>query len=170
LVSQPGFPVSDLNHRRMARGGHGLPQVSPGHAMSYLSTPCGRATSETTLWPFQGWPTCRAGCLLRIWTPHAVRLWSETGSRMPVGHMSSSVQHARSKVFSDHLCSGIVTIKCNNLCSFLNPTFLLQSFYLLFYLICIYYITMGKKCTEQRLKVLWLPKGHVRSVVKSFYF
>jgi hypothetical protein len=26
----------------MARGGHGLPKVSPGHALLYLSMPCGQ--------------------------------------------------------------------------------------------------------------------------------
>jgi hypothetical protein len=46
----------------MTRGGHGLPKVSPGPAMRYLSLPCGRATPEMTSWPlqpFQGWPTRR---------------------------------------------------------------------------------------------------------------
>jgi hypothetical protein len=38
----------------MARGGHGLPKVSPGPAMPYPSMPCGR--------------------LLPLWSPHAVRL------------------------------------------------------------------------------------------------
>jgi hypothetical protein len=46
-------------HGRMARGGHGLPKVSLGPAMSYLSTPCGRATPETVLQVFYtfGYPT-----------------------------------------------------------------------------------------------------------------
>jgi hypothetical protein len=43
----------------MARGGHGLPKVSPGPAMPYPSTPCGWSTTETTSPP---------------WTPHAPRL------------------------------------------------------------------------------------------------
>jgi hypothetical protein len=41
---------------RMARGGHGLPKVLPGPAMPCSSTPCGRATPETALQPFQEWP------------------------------------------------------------------------------------------------------------------
>jgi hypothetical protein len=36
---------------RMARGGHGLPKVSPGSAMPYPSTPAGRATPKTALGP-----------------------------------------------------------------------------------------------------------------------
>jgi hypothetical protein len=50
-------------HRRMTRGGHGLPKVSPGPTMPEPSTPCGRATPETALWPVQGWPAHRAGGL-----------------------------------------------------------------------------------------------------------
>jgi hypothetical protein len=50
-------------HGRMARGSHGLPKVSLGPAMPYPSTPCGRTTPETALWPFQGWPTLRVGGL-----------------------------------------------------------------------------------------------------------
>jgi hypothetical protein len=33
-------------HRRMARGGHGLPKVSPESAMPYPSTPCRQATCK----------------------------------------------------------------------------------------------------------------------------
>jgi hypothetical protein len=43
----------------MGKGGHGLPKVSPGPAMLYPSTPCGRVT---------------CGCLPPSWIPHAVRL------------------------------------------------------------------------------------------------
>jgi hypothetical protein len=53
----------EFNHRRMARGGHGLPKVLPGPAMINRSMPCGRASPETVLWPFQGWPAQRAGGL-----------------------------------------------------------------------------------------------------------
>jgi hypothetical protein len=49
--------------RRMASSGHGLPKVSFGPAMPDPSTPCGRATPETTFRPFQGWPSHRAGSL-----------------------------------------------------------------------------------------------------------
>jgi hypothetical protein len=38
----------------MARGGHGLPKVSPGPAMPDPSTPWGRATPEKPLRPFKG--------------------------------------------------------------------------------------------------------------------
>jgi hypothetical protein len=37
----------------MARGGHGLPKLSLGPTMPYPSMPCGRATPETALQPFQ---------------------------------------------------------------------------------------------------------------------
>jgi hypothetical protein len=47
----------------MARGGHGLPNVSLGPAMPYPSIPCGRATPETALRTFQWQPTRRAGGL-----------------------------------------------------------------------------------------------------------
>jgi hypothetical protein len=50
-------------HGRMARGGYGLPKVSPGPAMLDPSTPCGQATPERALQPFQGWPARRAGGL-----------------------------------------------------------------------------------------------------------
>jgi hypothetical protein len=40
----------------MAMGGHGLPKVSPGPAMPDPSTPCRRASPETALRSFQGWP------------------------------------------------------------------------------------------------------------------
>jgi hypothetical protein len=51
-------------HSRMARGGHGLPKVSPGPAMPNPSTPCERETPETALRLFQGCPTHRV-CGLR---------------------------------------------------------------------------------------------------------
>jgi len=67
-------------HGRTARGGHGLPKVSPGPAMPDPSMPCGRATPETALQQFRGRPAHRVGSLRRLlpfWTPHAVRLWEE---------------------------------------------------------------------------------------------
>jgi hypothetical protein len=45
----------------MTRDGHGLPKVSP---RPYHSTPCGRATNEKALRPFQEWPTRTGGGLL----------------------------------------------------------------------------------------------------------
>jgi hypothetical protein len=53
----------------IARGGHGLPKVVPGLAMPYPSTPCGRATPETDILLFHGWPARRAGGLRRSFTP-----------------------------------------------------------------------------------------------------
>jgi hypothetical protein len=49
--------------RRLGRGGHELPKVSPSLAMPGPSTPCGRTISETALRPSQWWPTCRAAGL-----------------------------------------------------------------------------------------------------------
>jgi len=46
--------LRNWEHHRMAKGGHGLPQVSPRPAMPYLSTPRRQATPETALWLFQG--------------------------------------------------------------------------------------------------------------------
>jgi hypothetical protein len=37
--------------------------------MPYLSTSCKRATPETAIKPFQGWPACRAGCPAAIFFP-----------------------------------------------------------------------------------------------------
>jgi hypothetical protein len=48
---------------RNARGGHGLPKVSPGPATPYHSMPCGQATPGTVLQLFQGWSASRAGGL-----------------------------------------------------------------------------------------------------------
>jgi hypothetical protein len=53
----------------MGGPGHGLLEVSPGPAMLYPSTHYGRATPEAALWPFQGWPTHRIGCLRPSSTP-----------------------------------------------------------------------------------------------------
>jgi hypothetical protein len=55
----------------MARGGHGLTKVSLGRAMPNSFTPCGRATSETALQPFQGLPP---------------RGWAACGRLLPLGH------------------------------------------------------------------------------------
>jgi hypothetical protein len=58
----------------MARGGHGLPKVSPRPAMYY---PTGR---QHLTWPYDhfrgGSPAVLAvcGCLLPLWIPHAVSL------------------------------------------------------------------------------------------------
>jgi hypothetical protein len=61
--------ASPSRHGRMARGGHGLPKVSPVPAMPYPSLPCGWATTETALQPFLAWPTHRAGGLRSSSTP-----------------------------------------------------------------------------------------------------
>jgi hypothetical protein len=55
----------------------GLTKVSFGPAMLYPSTPCGRATPQTALQPFQGWLARRVGGMRPSstpWTPLAVRL------------------------------------------------------------------------------------------------
>jgi hypothetical protein len=54
---------------RMARGIHGLTKVSLGPALPYPSMPCRRATPETALWMFLGWPAHRAGDLRPSSTP-----------------------------------------------------------------------------------------------------
>jgi hypothetical protein len=71
-----GYPIScgpitnDIGvHMHMARGGHGLPKVSPGPAMPYPSTPWGRATPEMNLRLFLGWLTRRASGLRPSSTP-----------------------------------------------------------------------------------------------------
>jgi hypothetical protein len=51
-------------HERMARGGHGLPKVSPGPTMPYPFTP---------LQPFQRWSAYRAGSLRPSSTPKGAR-------------------------------------------------------------------------------------------------
>jgi hypothetical protein len=60
---------SSNDHRRMARGGHGLSKVSTSPGMPYSSMSYGRATPETDLRPFQRWPACRAGGLRPSSTP-----------------------------------------------------------------------------------------------------
>jgi hypothetical protein len=50
-----------IQQTRMAKGNHGLPKVSPGPTMPNPSTPCGRATREIALRPFQWWPARWAG-------------------------------------------------------------------------------------------------------------
>jgi hypothetical protein len=65
-------------HGQMVRGGCGLPKVSPAPAMLNLSKPCGQATSETNLQPFQEWLTHRAGSLRPSSTP------LDTPHRMPM--------------------------------------------------------------------------------------
>jgi hypothetical protein len=62
-------PSPPPSHGCMARGDHGLTKVSPAPAMPYRSMPCGQATPETALQPFQGWPAHRAGGLLPSSTP-----------------------------------------------------------------------------------------------------
>jgi hypothetical protein len=56
----------------VARGGHGPPKVSRGPAIPCPSTPCGRVTPQNGFVAVSGWTAC--GCLLPVWTPHAIRL------------------------------------------------------------------------------------------------
>jgi hypothetical protein len=75
----PFFPDPSLfYHRRMTRGGHGLPKVSPRPAMPYTFTLCGQATPEMTLRPFERWPAHRATGLGPSSTP------METPRRTPM--------------------------------------------------------------------------------------
>jgi hypothetical protein len=67
---------SASSHGRMARGGHGLPKVSPWPAMPYPSRPAGGPPLKRFYGCFRGRPpTKQAACnrLLPFWTPHAVR-------------------------------------------------------------------------------------------------
>jgi hypothetical protein len=70
----PSFFIPNIATRinlygHMARGGHELPNVSLGTAMPNLSSPCGQASPETALQPFQGWPTRRAGGSVAVFYP-----------------------------------------------------------------------------------------------------
>jgi hypothetical protein len=69
-------------HGRMARGGHGLSKVSTRPAKPKPSTPCGQATPEKTLQPFQGLPAHGAGSLqpssTPLDTPHRAPILSAT--------------------------------------------------------------------------------------------
>jgi hypothetical protein len=66
-TSQPLFENSFIllcyfqTHGRMARGGHGIPKVLLGPTMPYYTILCGQVA---------------CGHLLPLWTPHAVRLWT----------------------------------------------------------------------------------------------
>jgi hypothetical protein len=68
LLTQRCFFIT-VFHRRMARGLHGLPKVSPGPAMPYPSTLCGWAIALTAFWPFEGWPARRVGSQGASFTP-----------------------------------------------------------------------------------------------------
>jgi hypothetical protein len=76
--------LGGLRHGRLARGCHGLPKVSLGPAMSYPSTPCRRATPETTLRPFQrevahpkSWRSPAIFFHLGHPTPYAYGVWDK---------------------------------------------------------------------------------------------
>jgi hypothetical protein len=60
---------TDFDQSLMARGIHGVPKVSPGPAMLDPSTPCERATPETALRLFLGWPARRPGNMRPSSTP-----------------------------------------------------------------------------------------------------
>jgi hypothetical protein len=57
------IPFDVEEQGRMGRGIQGLPKVSSGPAIPDPSMPCRRATLETDLRPFQGWPARKAGDL-----------------------------------------------------------------------------------------------------------
>jgi hypothetical protein len=65
----PPMVGSASRHRRMARGGHGLPKISPGPTMPYMFALCRRATSETVIRLCQSWPAHRVGGLRPSFTP-----------------------------------------------------------------------------------------------------
>jgi hypothetical protein len=67
--STPPWPPDEFSDKRIGRGGHGLPKVSTGPAIPYLSMPCGRSAPETALWPIQGRPADREGGLWPSFTP-----------------------------------------------------------------------------------------------------
>jgi hypothetical protein len=71
-------------HRRMARGGHGLPKVSLGPTMPDPSTTCGRAIPEKGLQLFQLWPACLAGGL----RPSSTPLGTSLRTPMPQGQFT----------------------------------------------------------------------------------
>jgi hypothetical protein len=60
---------STTGHFRMARGDHGLPKISLGHAMPFPIYALHRTLPETALWPLQGRPAHRAGGLRPSSTP-----------------------------------------------------------------------------------------------------
>jgi hypothetical protein len=64
-----GREIIGQRHRRIARGGHEVPKVSLGPALPKPSSPCGQATPETALWPYQGWLVRRASVLRPSSTP-----------------------------------------------------------------------------------------------------
>jgi hypothetical protein len=67
-----------MMHRRMAGGGHGVSKVLLGPAMPYPSMPSKRATPETNLRLFQGWPSHKARGLRQSSIP------LDTPCRMPM--------------------------------------------------------------------------------------
>jgi hypothetical protein len=69
---------------RTGRGIHRLPKVSPRPAQPDPYTPCGRATPQTALRPFGGWPAHRAGGLRLSSSP--LDTPSRTGLRPPNHH------------------------------------------------------------------------------------
>jgi hypothetical protein len=71
--------VMSQHHGRMERGGHGLPKVSPGPAISTLLRPVGGPPLKQPYGRFRGGPPAgraACGCLPPLWTPHAVHLSS----------------------------------------------------------------------------------------------
>jgi hypothetical protein len=61
--------VREKRHSRRARGGYGLPKVSPRPAVPYPFMPYGWASPETALRPFEQWPVRRVGVLRPSSTP-----------------------------------------------------------------------------------------------------
>jgi hypothetical protein len=92
--TEEGKKERGIEHGRMARGGHGLPKVSPRPAIPYPSTPCGWAIPETAVRPVQGWSAQRLGGLrpssTLLNTPHRTPMgknewqsWKGSGGFLP---------------------------------------------------------------------------------------
>jgi hypothetical protein len=96
---------SNFNHRRMARGGHARPKVSPGPTMPYSSMPWGQATPETALWPFQRWPSRRAGALRPSCTPYdtprRAPYLNSSNEQAPANHVKSIIQELAEVFYND---------------------------------------------------------------------
>jgi hypothetical protein len=73
----------------MARGGHGLPKVPLGSAMTDPTESSRRATPETALRPFQGWHTCKAGGL----RPHSTPMFKGDSALWKYGHFENKLDN-----------------------------------------------------------------------------
>jgi hypothetical protein len=96
------IPTVTEKHWRMARGGHGLPKVSPGPAMLDPITSCGWAIPKMVLRLFQGWHARKAGGLqpssFLLDTPRRTPMLKKDGEfRAAVLNMSITINQSISK-------------------------------------------------------------------------